>query len=104
MSEPAKTFVQSRDGKVIEIPKAQLREKLESGEYLPATAKDKAEDEKHERGSTLGEKAKTFAESAAASAIDVAQAPVAAPIRLGASLLGYDDPLKGTSGRETIQN
>ncbi len=102
MTEPAKAFVQTRDGKVLEIPKAELRSKLESGEYLPATAKDKADSEKDERGSTLGARAKTFAESAAAGAIDVAQAPLAAPIRLGAAALGLKDPLP--RGRDTLQD
>jgi len=102
MSE--KAYVQTRHGEVIEVPKAEVRAKLESGEYLPATAADKADADRRAANSTLTAKAKTFAESAAASAIDTVEAPIALPVRGGAALLGYDDPLKDIGGRQTVEN
>jgi ParB-like chromosome segregation protein Spo0J len=99
-----KTYVQSRDGQVTEVPKSEERKLLESGEYLPATAADKTAADKEARNSTLGAKAKTFAESAAASAIDVAQAPIALPLRANAALWGDEDPLKNIHGRQTVEN
>lgn len=102
MSE--KAYVQTRDGTVVEIPKAEVRSKLESGDYLPATAADKAAADKADANSTLGAKAKTFAESAAAAAIDTAQAPIALPLRANAALWGDEDPLKNFHGRQTVEN
>lgn len=99
-----KAYVQTRDGKVIEVKSTEVKEKLESGDYLPATAADKAADEKHERNSTLGAKAKTFAESAAAGAIDAVEAPIALPLRANAALWGDEDPLKDIHGRQTVEN
>jgi len=104
MSGAAKAYVQTRDGDVIEVPKDEVRAKLESGDYLPATAADKAAADKLAANSTLKAKAKTFGESAAAGAIDAAQAPLALPLRANAALWGDEDPLKNIGGRQTVEN
>lgn len=104
MSGTAKAYVQNRQGDVVEVPQDEVRAKLESGDFLPASAADKAAADKRERNSTLGAKAKTFAESAAAGAIDTLQAPVALPLRGAAALAGAKDPLSEIHGRKTVEN
>jgi len=104
VSGAAKAYVQTRDGDVIEVPKDEVRAKLESGDYLPATAADKAAADKLAANSTLKAKAKTFGESAAAGAIDTIQAPIALPLRANAALWGDEDPLKNIGGRQTVEN
>jgi hypothetical protein len=99
-----KAYVQTRDGDVVEVPKEQVKAKLESGDYLPATAADKAAADKAAANSTLGAKAKTFGESAAAAAIDTIEAPIALPLRANAALWGDEDPLKNIHGRQTVEN
>lgn len=99
-----KAYVQTRDGDVVEVPKEQVKAKLESGDYLPATAADKAAADKAAANSTLGAKAKTFAESAAAGAVDTIEAPIALPLRANAALWGDEDPIKNISGRATVEN
>src|SRR5436190_1496808 len=97
-----KAFVRSRDGKLFQVAPGEADATFASGDYLPASAEDVAKHDVDKANGTLGAKAKTFAESAAAGAIDVIQAPIAAPIRLGAAALGFEDPLKGTGGRDTL--
>lgn len=104
MSGKDRAYVQTRDGQVVEVRPSEVKTKLESGDYLPATAADKAEADKREASSTIGAKAKTFAESAAAGAIDAATAPIVAPVRLGAAALGYKDPFENITGRKTVEN
>ncbi|MEI9950799.1 MAG: hypothetical protein WDO74_17920 [Pseudomonadota bacterium] len=74
--------------------------------YLPATEADVSRARRHEENQTLGGKAKTFAESAAAGAIDAAQAPLMAPYRLGRAALGVEGPdaSQEIGGRKTVES
>src|SRR6185369_13477323 len=83
-SRDGRAFVRSRDGKLSTVDPSEANAAFESGDYLPASAEDVAKHDVDKANSTLGAKAKTFVESAASAAIDTAQAPIAAPIRLGA--------------------
>lgn len=103
-AKPETAYVQTREGDVVEVPKAEERAKLESGDYLPATQADKADADKRAASSTFGAKAKTFAESAAAGAIDTIEAPIALPLRASAALWGDKDPLENIHGRKTVEN
>jgi hypothetical protein len=99
-----KAFVRTRDGALSQVDPGGAQQLFESGEYLPASAEDVSRADIKAANSTLGAKAKTFAESAAAGAIDAAQAPIALPLRANAALWGDKDPLEGLGGRAVVES
>lgn len=101
----AKSFVRDvESGAVEQVDAGEAKKRLESGDYVPATASDKADADKRAANSTTGAQIKTAAESAAAGAIDTIEAPIALPLRANAALWGDKDPLEHLGGRATIEN
>lgn len=103
-SRDGKAFLRTREGALSTVAPGEADAAFASGEYLPATAEDVAKHDIAKANSTLGAKVRTGLESTAAGVIDVLQAPIAAPVALGAAALGVRNPLAGTSGRDTLEN
>ena len=110
-----KAYVQTAAGAVIEIPKSEERAHIESGDFLPATAADLAEQEKRAKNNTTGAKLATAVESVGAGAIDAVAAPFTASARAAAALghkyiekkpaglnNDFEDPVAGLTGRNLL--
>lgn len=100
--EDGKVQMRNEQGMVLETPLEQYRRaRLDNPSLLPATA---ADIDAYEREDSALEQAGTFAESAAAGAIDVAQLPARAVITPAAKALGFGDPFAQLGGRGTLEN
>jgi len=99
-----KAYLRDAQGTFYKTDPSAAAAKLAEGERFAVTPGEYEAHEARKRNSTLGAKAKTFAESAAAGAIDVAQAPIALPLRANAALWGDEDPTRSISGRQTVEN
>src|SRR6478736_4261065 len=111
MSDKAPTFVKDgkaylrdADGHVFKTDPSAAAAKIAEGDRFAITAEEYAQHERDKKAQTTGAQIKTGLESAAAGAIDAAQAPIALPLRANAALWGDADPLKDISGRKTVEN
>jgi len=111
VSEPTlvkdgKAYIRDREDHLYTVDSPEIASaKIAEGDRFPVTQAHLDEFEKKKKAEGLGAQIKTGLESAAASAIDAVQAPIAAPIRLGAAALGYEgDPLENIHGRATVEN
>ena len=98
-------YLRKASGEFGQVPKGEAAAAIASDEgWLPATAEEVEKHDRDKENSSTGNKLRAFGESVGSGLVDLAQAPLAAPVALGSAALGVKNPLEGTGGRDTLEN